>query len=107
MPDWPRWASQMNEKQTLWFNALYSAGIQIPTVEGRSIEDDGGVEPIWPSWTRVEEELNETQKDHLVKVSRGEFEIREFHDQEGIAQGTVDWQSAEAQVQSRRQSPAQ
>lgn len=103
MPDWPRWANRINEKQELWFNALYSAGIQIPMAEGRSLEDDGGVEPIWPSWTRVEEKLNENQKDYLVRASRGEFGIRELHDQYGVAQGTVDWQSADAQAQSSAQ----
>lgn len=96
----------MNEKQGLWFNALYSAGLQIPLVEGKSLADDGGVEPLWPSWTRVAEELNQNQKEHLVRAVQGQFEIRELHNQDGVAQGTVDWQFAESQVQSQGQSRA-
>jgi hypothetical protein len=94
----------MNEKQEIWFNTLYSAGVQVPLVEEKSIEDDGGVEPLWPSWTRVTEALNQNQKDHLTRVVQGEFDIRELHDQDGIAQGTVDWQFAESQVQSQASS---
>jgi hypothetical protein len=94
-PGWPRWADYMNEKQELWFNALYSAGIQIPLVEGKSIDDDGGVEPLWPSWTRVLEVLDDDKIDHLVQCVQGEYEIREFHSQDGVGQGTVDWQHAE------------
>lgn len=85
----------MNEKQELWFNALYSAGIQIPLVEEKSIDDDGGVEPLWPSWTRVLEVLDDDKIDHLVQCVQGEYEIREFHSQDGVGQGRVDWQHAE------------
>lgn len=107
MPDWPRWANQMNEKQSLWFNTLYSAGIQIPSVEGKRIEEDGGVEPLWPSWTRVSEKLDEKQKDQLTRAVQGEFEIRELLDQDGVAQGKVDWHFADFQMQSQGQPPTQ
>lgn len=107
MSDWPRWENQMNEKQKLWFESLYSAGLQIPVVEGKNLGDNGGVEPLWPSWTRVAEELSQNQKEHLVKAVQGQFEIRELHDQDGVAQGTVDWQFAESQVQSQGQPAAQ
>lgn len=107
MPGSPRWSDYMNEKQQLWFNALYSAGIQIPLVEGKSIEDDGDIEPVWPSWTRVPEALNENQSSYLTEAVQGGVEIREFHGQDGVAQGTVDWEFADAQDQSQGQSPAE
>lgn len=97
----------MNEKQSLWFNTLYSAGIQIPSVEGKRIEEDGGVEPLWPSWTRVSEKLDEKQKDQLTRAVQGEFEIRELLDQDGVAQGKVDWHFADFQMQSQCQPPTQ
>lgn len=88
-PVWPDWTLSANYKKQIWFRS-FDSHIRVPLLATTGNEV-ALIQPDWPGWTMVDENLSEHQKSFLEQQLKRGREVRELRNQDGVGERKIDW----------------